>query len=237
MEKWKIVAIVALLAALPALSYIQSKPSSVPTPDGSPTQATPSPEAGGKPASPPPPYLQNWWGKKPPTFSFPKELWTNTDKPIQLEELKGKVVLLELWRAECTHCQEAAPVLEHLAEEHGTKGFEIVGVHCSGEGNNIEHDWEAIKTKWMPEHGVTYPVAFDEKRTVFTKFHAEKYPTLFLIDRQGIIRYAHEGMTPALEKELKAALKQVLEGKNPVWPPSKSEVAEDAAAKFAPEKN
>lgn len=234
MEKWKMAAIVALLAALPVYGYFQSKPmdSPPPTPTGSPENDS---EAMTKPAPSPPAHLQDWWGKKPVTFSFPKELWTNTDKPLKVEDFKGKVVLLEFWRAECSHCQIAAPIIESWAEQYKAEGLQVIGVHSSATPNTIEYDWPGLK-KWIKDRGIKYPVAFDENRTVFEKFKAKKYPTFFIIDRQGVIRYAHEGMTIPLKTELQAALKQVLAGKNPVWPPSKQPAA-DAALKYAPDKN
>lgn len=235
MEKWKIAVIVGLLAALPVYGYFQSKPVESP---GSSASATPaSPAESKEPASPPPSYLQAWWGKKPPAFSYAKGLWANTEKPLQWEDFRGKVLLLELWRAECSHCQEAAPILEQLAERHRTAGFEIVGVHSSAAKGTIEYDWSAVKAR-MKELGIKYPVAFDEKRTLFDKFKAKKFPTLIILDRNGVIRYAHEGMTPPLKTELEAAIRQILAGKNPTWPPSEAEVAggaEDAAARYAPD--
>jgi peroxiredoxin len=231
MEKWKIAVIVALLATLPAYSYFQSAPPHADGPEPSPTGSPGSDE--NKETTPPPAHMQVWWGKKPPSFSFPKNLWANTDKPLKLEELRGKVVLLELWRANCSHCQEAAPIVENYAQQFKNQGLQVVGVHCSAEKGSIEYDWAAVK-KAMQIYGIKYPVAFDEKRAVFDLFKAKKFPTFVIIDRQGIIRYAHEGMTPQLARELGAALKQVLAGKNPSWPPSKSETAEDAATKFAP---
>jgi peroxiredoxin len=229
MEKWKIAVIVALLAALPAYSYFADPSTRNP-------ETPPSDEkASDKELMPPPAHLQAWWGEKPPAFSFPQSLWANTDKPIKIEELRGKVVLLELWRANCKHCQEAAPMVERYAEQFKPQGLQVVGVHCSAEKGTIEYDWNGVK-KAMQTYGIKYPVAFDEKRAVFDLFKAQKFPSFFVIDRQGIIRYAHEGMTPALQQELEAAIKQVLAGKQPSWPPSKGEPAQDAAAKFAPDK-
>lgn len=230
MEKWKIAVIVALLAALPAYSYFQSAPPQGPDVNPSPT-GSPAPDK--EEATPPPAHLQAWWGKKPASFSFPKNLWANTDKPINIADLRGKVVLLELWRANCSHCRDAVPVIENFAEQYKTDGLRVVGVHCSAEKGTIEYDWPKLRTS-MKNYGIHYPVAFDEKRRIFNLFKAQKFPTFFVIDRQGIIRYAHEGMTPELARELEAALKQVLAGKNPSWPPSKSESVEDAATKFAP---
>ena len=224
MEKWKIAVIVALLAALPAYSYFQSAPP--PHVDG-PTDPTPEEK---EQAPPPPAHLQAWWGKKPPSFSFPPNLWTNTNKPIKLEELKGKVVLLELWRANCQHCRQAAPMVDGYAEQFKSQGFTVVGVHCSAEKGTIEYDWPQLK-KSINGFGIRYPVAFDEKRALFNRFKAEKFPSFFIIDRKGIIRYAHEGMTMPLKDELEAAIKQVLAGKNPIWPPTKAQTAQDGAAR------
>ena len=231
MEKWKIAAILALLGALPVYGYFVDGAKNLNAPAGAPTGApsgTPTPT----PPSPPA-YLQSWWGKKPPTFNFPQKLWINTDKPLKLEDLRGKVVLLEMWRAECSHCQEAIPVMEELYRMHEAEGLKVIGVHSSAAKGTIEYDWPALK-KWIPEHHIEYPVVYDEERSLFNTFKAQKFPTIVIIDRQGIIRYAHEGMTAPLAVELKAALEQIMTGKEPTWPPSK-ESGEDAAVKYAPD--
>lgn len=235
MEKWKIAAIVALLAALPAYSYFQNPPTTSPNSDGGSDATRKEAE---KPVSEPPAYLQKWWGKKPLPFSYSKDLWANTKKPLTLDDFKGNVILLELWRANCPHCQDAAPYMEQYAQNLYSSGLRTIGVHSSADHGpeSIEYNWKAVQQK-MKEMGVGYPVAFDEKRELFNKYGAQKFPTFIIIDRKGIIRYAHEGMTEKLRPELEAALRQVLAGKTPAWPPTRIEGSEDAASKYAPDKS
>lgn len=220
MEKWKIAVIVALLAALPVYGYFQNAPQ---TPASGPTEQATS----GQPVAPDPPApLRAWWGKASPTWNFGKDLWFNSDKPISQADFKGKVVLLEMWRAECSHCQHSIPFVEQLSEKHKARGLQVIGVHSSAIKGTIEFNWPELK-KWMTERGVKYPVAYDETHSLWTKFKGEKFPTFIIIDRNGIIRYAHQGYTPELGIELQAALEQILDGKIPQWPPSKAAKGED----------
>ena len=58
----------------------------------------------------------------------PKKLWLNS-KPLSLEDLRGKVVLVRFWLVECPLCERTAPALNNLYKKYRKRGLEIIGFH------------------------------------------------------------------------------------------------------------
>ncbi len=206
MEKWKIITIIALLAALPVYGYIQSLPPAPPVQPGTPTgTAGPTPPG-------PPPKVVTLVGKPAPSWNIAPAQWANTPKPIKLEELRGHVVLLEFWRAECSHCQEAAPNIEILAEKYKDKGLRVIGLHSPVTKDGVnEFDWTSVQQK-AKELGIKYPIGMDNGRKNFNAFKGEKFPTFILIDPKGIVRYADNGFLPNKYQALIDAIEKLFGG-------------------------
>ena len=196
MEKWKILVIIGLLAALPVYGYLQNK------------QATAPPTAA---ATPTPPPVTEMVGQPAPAWSIPAEHWANTAKPIRLEDVTGSVTLLEFWRAECSHCQEAAPFIESLHEKYGPKGLRIIGFQSPNVKNTttVEHRWNDVKVR-AKEWGIKYPIAFDKDAKVFGQYKCALWPSFVVMDRKGIVRYGGQGFTPQKAQELVNAIEKEL---------------------------
>jgi thiol-disulfide isomerase/thioredoxin len=205
MEKWKIAVIVALLAALPIFGYFQNAQESA---TNNPA-ASPTPEN-----TTPPEVLQKLVGQTPPTLDIPAKHWMNVAKPLDFATYKGKVVLLEFWRYECHHCQEAMPFVEQLSQSMKSQGLEVVGLQSPSNKSTIERNWPALK-KELQAKGVKHPVGFDEGRKNFKKFNDVdvKYPTFIVIGRDGKIVYANHGFTPPLWEKLVDEIKKALAAK------------------------
>ena len=205
MEKWKIIAITALLALLPIYGYLQSNSGTAARTPGATTQPT----AGGTPA-PPPRISTLWVGKNAPGWNIAPADWANTPKPLKLEDFRGQVLLLEFWRAECGHCQEAAPNIEKLGEQYKARGLRIIGLHSPVTKDGInEFNWPAVQKK-AQQLGIKYPIAQDTGRKNFNLYKGEKFPSFILIDRKGIVRYADHGFLPDKFAALIEAIEKVL---------------------------
>ena len=93
-------------------------------------------------------------------------------QPITLKDLQGHVALLEFWRAECPHCEEAVPFMESLFEKYSPQDLKMVTFHSPGKGalpNSVEGNWQKVQAK-IKEWGITYPVAYDEGGALFSKY-------------------------------------------------------------------
>lgn len=110
-----------------------------------------------------------------------------------LEELRGKVVAVQFWTFGCSNCKATIPHMQELYEEYGDERFEIVGIHAP------EFDFEAevpnIEAA-ADELGVTWPIVLDTDKRTFHSWQegpTAHWPRIYLLDRDGNIRYDHIG--------------------------------------------
>jgi len=102
---------------------------------------------------------------------------------INLANLRGKVVLLDFWATRCPPCVEEVPnVLAVYNKFHG-KGFEIVGISTD---ENKE-----ILIRFIKARGITWPQYLDENRQISRHFKINGLPTMWLIDKKGLITNAN----------------------------------------------
>ncbi len=110
--------------------------------------------------------------------------------PLTMASLRGKVVAVEFWTHGCSHCVHAAPRLQNIVDEFGSRGFVLIGVHTPEFPE--EKDAAAVKGFLMHQH-LSYPVVLDHDQVLWKAYGNEYWPTLYLIDKQGYIRATHIG--------------------------------------------
>jgi thiol-disulfide isomerase/thioredoxin len=128
-----------------------------------------------------------------------------------LAESRGQVVLLEFWATWCKPCQEMFPKLTSLHETEGSKGLEIVALtrHYLAYGGTSESLMEErqLMLDMVDRHGVKFHVGVAKDEKLQSIFGANGLPTMVLIDRSGMIRYAGPGEgDPLFNKELQDSL-------------------------------
>ncbi len=125
---------------------------------------------------------------------------------FDLADHAGKeVVILDFWATWCGPCVAAMPILEQVAEEYKSKGVVLYSV-------NQQEDAKTIRD-FLDEEGLKVNVALDSDGEVGEAYGVEGIPTMVIIDKQGIVRDVHVGLSPGLENELHKQLDEVL--KNP----------------------
>lgn len=138
--------------------------------------------------------------------------WIN-GAPVTLEELRGRVVLLEFWATWCKPCQEMFPKLKALHEQTGPRGLEIIAVtrHYMAYGGTDESMQEELQLMraTLTEHGVSFAVGVAPDEKMQATYGANGLPTCILIDRGGLVRYAGPGAEdPGFEVALEYCLGQ-----------------------------
>ena len=98
---------------------------------------------------------------------------------IDLEEYRGKVVLLNFWATWCPPCLEEMPLFNDLQARFGDQGFQIITV-------NTDRSRSALKD-FLKANDLQFPVIHDRDRTLTMRFAVDSYPTTFLIDKKGVI--------------------------------------------------
>ena len=133
--------------------------------------------------------------------------WFNTpaNAPLDLEGLRGKVVLIDFWTYTCINCIRTLPYLRAWDGRYRDRGLTIVGVHTpefafERETRNVER---AIK-----QNRLRYPVAQDNDFSTWSAWGNQYWPAKYLIDSRGRVRYAHfgEGEYDKTEAAIRALL-------------------------------
>ena len=127
------------------------------------------------------------------TPEFPAGLdWLNTDGPLTLAQLRGKVVILDFWTYGCINCMHVIPDLKRLEKEYPNE-LVVIGVHSAKFAN--ESDTENIR-RIILRYGLEHPVVNDRDFKVWRAWGVQAWPTLFIIDPAGkvVSRYSGEGV-------------------------------------------
>ena len=115
--------------------------------------------------------------------------WINSE-PIKLKDLRGRVVLVEFWTFGCYNCRNTLPFVKSWHERYYDKGLTVIGVH-SPEFDD-ERKVENLRRE-VTSLGIRYAVVTDNDYQTWNAYHVEAWPTTFLLDKQGRIRWMHEG--------------------------------------------
>jgi len=130
------------------------------------------------------------WAGSDPAPAIPGDVtWFNVSRPLTLEELKGRIVLLDFWTTGCINCQHIIPDLKRLEEEFG-EALVVIGVHSGKYAT--EHEDESIREA-VRKYGLVHPVVNDPEFAVWNTFGANAWPTLVLIDPAGNLVGGHAG--------------------------------------------
>lgn len=123
------------------------------------------------------------------------------------EEMKGQVVLVEVWASWCRPCSQSLPFLEELGRELGPQGLFVVGINTDAD--------PAAAERFLARHDVNVPYVRDPgARQVVQSFPLRKLPTLLLVDRDGAVRYTHEGFLSGDRPHIRRMVEGLLAGEN-----------------------
>ncbi len=120
--------------------------------------------------------------KKAPPFT----LQVYDGRPLSLEDLRGKVVVLNFWASWCyPACYEEAPVLERMWQQYRDRGLVVVGVDVQ--------DTEAAGRQFIDRFKLTFPNGPDPGGKISIDYGMYGVPETFVIDQQGVITFKKVG--------------------------------------------
>ena len=136
--------------------------------------------------------------------------WLNVESPLRIADLRGKVVLVEMWTFGCINCQNVMPSLKEWHAQYQDQGLVIIGNHFP------EFDYEADLANLkeaVARNEIEYAVAQDNNGDTWRAYKNHYWPALYLIDKQGHIRYVHigEGRYQETEANIEALLEETYE--------------------------
>ena len=115
--------------------------------------------------------------------------WINSPA-LTLDDLAGKTVLLDFWTYTCVNCIRTLPYLRDWHAKYADEGLVIIGVHTP------EFDFEKIPenvARAASELGLEYPIAQDDDYATWRAYRVEAWPTKYIVDAGGFVRYYHRG--------------------------------------------
>src|SRR6185369_8765835 len=115
--------------------------------------------------------------------------WINS-APLKLNEQRGRVVLIEFWTFGCYNCRNTLPYVKSWDDRYRDKGLTVIGVHSPEfeEERKVENLRREVASL-----GIRYAVVTDNDYQTWSAYHVEAWPTTFLLDKQGRIRWMHQG--------------------------------------------
>jgi thiol-disulfide isomerase/thioredoxin len=130
--------------------------------------------------------------------------WLNSE-PLTLQQLRGKVVLVDFWTYSCINCVHTLPYVKTWNQKYKDQGLVVVGVHTPE--YPFERDTGNVKTA-IKRFGITYPVAQDNRYATWTAYDNQYWPGFYLIDKKGQVVYTHFG--EGKYEETEAAIQRLL---------------------------
>jgi len=120
---------------------------------------------------------------------------------ISLDELKGKVILLDFWIKNCGPCIQSVPHLNELQNKFKGKNLKIISINS--------YDSKEEVSWFCNKHKTDYTVLLNGK-AVAGKYGVSGFPAFFIIDKTGKIIYSHAGYETSIGSEIEQVIKNAL---------------------------
>ena len=140
----------------------------------------------------------------PQAPEFATGTWINSE-PLKLADLRGRVVVVDCWTFACDNCRNTLPALKRFNDTYAAQGLTLVGVHApelyfEREIANVRREVSSL--------GIRYAVVTDNNYTTWSAYGVEAWPTIFILDKRGRVRYKHvgEGDYEGQERAIKTLL-------------------------------
>jgi thiol-disulfide isomerase/thioredoxin len=134
-------------------------------------------------------------------------VWLNS-LPLSVRQLRGRVVLVDFWDYTCVNCVRTLPYVQAWHERYKDLGLTVIGVHTP---EFTFAQYEANVARGVREFGLTYPIVIDSNHEIWPAFACRCWPTKFLLDREGYLRFAHfgEGSYGGCEQVIQELLREI----------------------------
>lgn len=129
-------------------------------------------------------------------------LQSSDGKTVSLAQFKGDVVMINFWASWCGPCRQEMPLLDNIYRQYKDMGFTLLGV-------NVEPNAGGANA-WLKKTPVSYPILYDPKSRVSQLYQVQAMPTTVIIDRQGIVRFVHNGYLPGDENQYMNSIRSLI---------------------------
>ncbi len=134
----------------------------------------------------------------------PNQEWFNVSRPLELDDFKDRVILLDFWTYSCVSCIQALPEIKKFEERFGSK-LVVIGVHSARFVNDANSS--AVK-KAVLKYGINFPVVNDPQLKIWNDFKIKTWPSFALINPKGNLEKIYSG--PDELEQIKIDVKKLL---------------------------
>jgi thiol-disulfide isomerase/thioredoxin len=130
-------------------------------------------------------------------------------KTLQFSELKGKVIVLDFWGSWCGPCRMELPEIQKVYERYKDRGVAFVGINWEREETADAH----LKTAkdFIAANGYTFPCVVDHEQRASAAFSVNSFPSVFVIDKGGMVRYRNVGFESKIAESLSAQIESLMQ--------------------------
>ncbi|MEC4983400.1 MAG: thioredoxin-like domain-containing protein [Oscillatoria sp. PMC 1068.18] len=139
---------------------------------------------------------------------FPSDAtWLNTNRPLNLKDLRGRVILLDFWTYCCINCLHVLPDLKYLEQKY-PNNLTVIGVHSAKFDN--EKEAENVRQAIL-RYDIEHPVILDNNLEIWGQYAVRAWPTLMLIDPQGYVSgyLSGEGKREVLDRAIAEMIREM----------------------------
>ena len=123
-------------------------------------------------------------------------------KNLKLSEMRGNVVLVNFWASWCGPCRLEMPLLNDLHNKYAPLGFTVIGV-------NVEEKTENARS-FIKNYPVDFPILLDSQNKVSKLYNVVAMPTTVVVDRDGNMRFLHQGYKSGDEVAYRNMVKKLI---------------------------
>lgn len=126
------------------------------------------------------------------------------EQAVQLENYRGKVVLLDFWASWCVPCRRSFPWMNEMQQKYADEGLVVIAV-------NLDNDAAEAAT-FLQEYPANFEIAYDPDKQLARSYNVQAMPTSYLLDREGATIERHLGFKSTKTDEYEAAIVAALKG-------------------------
>lgn len=120
----------------------------------------------------------------------------------QIDELHGKVVIIDFWASWCGPCRKSFPWLNQMQQKYQAQGLVILAVN--------EDEQREDANAFLKQYPAEFAVLFDQQGQVAQQYQLKGMPTTLVLDRQGQLKYSHIGFFESKTAQYEQDLQQLL---------------------------
>jgi len=129
----------------------------------------------------------------------------NAAESLNLDDYRGKVVVLDFWASWCVPCRRSFPWMNEMQQKYGEDGLVIIAVNLDNQTADAE--------KFLQQYPAEFSISYDHDRQLVRQYAVEAMPSSFLIDRDGSTIERHMGFKSGKIDEYEAAIVAALGNK------------------------